>query len=104
MKLDELMEEFSAWSKARGYWDNTSIGEHIAYLHSEVSELFEAYRKGPNKPCDKGIDLTAEEEEAADIYMILMELVSLRKINLERAVAMKFEFNKGRPKKNPPVL
>jgi NTP pyrophosphatase (non-canonical NTP hydrolase) len=89
---------------AEGYWDRTDIGTHLAYLHSEVSELFDAYRKGPDKPCDKGIDLTAEEEECADIYLIFLSLVHKRGIDLAKVVRKKVEFNKTRPIKIPPSI
>ncbi len=86
-----------------GYWNDTSIGEHLAHLHSEVSELFEAYRNNPDRLCDKGINITAEEEEMADIYLILLDLVHKRGINLAEAARKKFEFNKTRDirKMNP---
>lgn len=102
--MKNFNKEWLQWVDEQKYWDNTTIGEHIAYLHSEVSEIFEAYRKGPNKPCDKGIPLTAEEEEIADIYMILMSLVGRRNIDLENACRVKFQYNKTRPEKLPPRI
>lgn len=77
-----------------------------ANIHGEVSELWEAARKGKLKgPCDKAtLDdikrdefLTCEEEELADIIIRVLDTAGARGINIGRAVLLKMAYNATRP-------
>jgi NTP pyrophosphatase (non-canonical NTP hydrolase) len=72
----------AAWqvSKDHGFHNVEGDGtparlpERVALLHSEASELLEAYRKGyPARPCDKPIPLSQIAEELADIAIRLFD-------------------------------
>lgn len=77
-----------------------------ANIHGEVSELWEAARKGELKsPCDKaqfmedqfGDSLTCEEEEIADGVIRYLDTARARGINVGRAVLLKMAYNATRP-------
>jgi len=74
-------------------------------LHGEVSELWEAARRGDLKrPCDKasfmedqlGESLTCEEEELADIIIRVFDTAGARGINIGRAIRVKMAYNATR--------
>ena len=69
-----------------------------ANLHGEVSELWEAARKGQlNKQCDKEIPLTCAEEEFADIFIRVLDSSRAFGIDLGRAIHIKMQYNASRP-------
>lgn len=72
-----------------------------ANIHGEVSELWEAARKGDlNKPCDKAGNeyfLTCEQEELADIIIRVLDTAGARSIDIGRAVQLKMAYNATRP-------
>lgn len=82
-----------------------NFGNYISNLHSEGSELWEAWRKNKlNEPCDKadkmrelGLEpLTCAEEEIADIVIRTMDTAARLKVNVPRAVLNKILFNRSR--------
>ena len=78
-----------------------NFGEWMANLHSEVSELWEAYRRGTlSDPCDKACGLTCAEEELADIVIRAMDTAVVLGIDLGEVIARKAEYNRQRPFRN----
>jgi NTP pyrophosphatase (non-canonical NTP hydrolase) len=69
-----------------------------ANLHGEVSELWEATRRGKlSELCDKECGLTCAEEELADIVIRAMDLAVALKIDIGLAMSKKTEYNRSRP-------
>lgn len=77
---------------------NNEVPSWCANIHGEVSELWEAYRKGKlNDPCDKGCQLSCAEEEFADIIIRVLDCSMQMGIDIERAVRLKHAYNQSRP-------
>jgi len=73
------------------------MGEWVANLHGEVSELWEAYRNRKLfLKCDKACDLTCAEEELADIMIRCMDTATALGIDLGKAIHNKSEYNRNR--------
>lgn len=90
---------------AHGFHDNDGAGvtvermaSYVANLHGEVTELWEAARRGKlSAPCDKDCALTCAEEELADIVIRAMDAAVAMGIDLGRAITLKSIYNQGRP-------
>lgn len=110
--LDNLKDVTFQEAKDRGFHqsedndeDISNFGDYTANLHSEVSELWEAYRKRKLfSPCDKANEmqshnlpaLTCAEEEIADILIRALDTAARLKINVAKAVYYKMLFNRTR--------
>ncbi len=141
--MERLVKRCYEHAKSKGYWDEDeeefdqvierdddrrvvstepvkikhkpwNIGEKIALLHSELTELLEAHRKG-NPPCPKTypnpVDgapqtiavieagrrrtITSMEEEVADVVIRLCSLCGKLGIDLGRVVLAKCEYNES---------
>lgn len=80
---------------------NSTAPAWCANLHGEVSEFWEAYRRGKlNEPCDKPIALTCAEEELADIAIRTFDIAFQMGIDLEKAIEVKHKYNIQRPRRN----
>lgn len=103
MHIKHIAEAVHQNAKAKGFHPpGQSIGEYIkgtvANIHGEVSELWEAYRKGNlHKPCDKPCGLTCAEEELADIVIRAFDTAERLEIDIEAAILKKHEYNVSRP-------
>ena len=106
--LAQMMEEVTAVNVANGWHDDDRrFGEDVALLHSEVSEMLEAYRDyglddatehsnlmlPPNKPEGVG-------SEAADILIRLLDTCDRANIDLYAEYARKIAYNKTRGHKH----
>jgi NTP pyrophosphatase (non-canonical NTP hydrolase) len=77
------------------------MGEYIANLHGEVSELWEAYRdRKLFMKTEKAVDISNAEEELADTMIRCMDTAAALGVNLGRAVRLKSEYNRNRAYKH----
>lgn len=104
MNIKELVQTCWEIAETHGFHEpsmNNTAPSWVANLHGEVSEFWEAYRKGSLcEPCNKPIPLTCAEEELADIVIRACDVAAQMNIDLERAINTKCEYNKDRPYKH----
>lgn len=100
--LREMTFEVFQLNVSKGWFeDNREFGTDIALLHSEVSEMLEAYRDGhivgyddeKGKPDDVGA-------EAADVLIRLLDTCQRYHIDLEFEYERKMNYNRTRPYKH----
>ncbi|NTU98430.1 hypothetical protein HGA64_00255 [Candidatus Falkowbacteria bacterium] len=70
--------------------DEINLPEKFALLHSEVSEAYEAYRRGRSEGPD------CISEELADIAIRLFHLCAILEVDLPSEINKKIERNKNR--------
>ena len=121
--LNDLRDYVAKNAKAKGFRDQMAEGltpeqwegpvgaliqsaVFTANLHGEVSELWEAFRRGKlHEPCDKAVEmetmglpgLTYAEEELADQIIRILDTAESFGVDVAKAVATKAAFNAGRP-------
>ncbi len=102
MKIDEVVQACHEIAAQKGFWDQArNKGEMIALMHSELSEMLEAIRHGEGTLMSEHLPgFTAEEEEAADLFIRLADYCAGHFINLSRAVQAKMAYNLNRPQKH----
>lgn len=100
--LEEFQQEIFEINDANGWFEKErSFGDDIALLHSEVSEMFEAYRDhGLKDATDATVMDTVKPEgvgsEAADILIRLLDTCRRHDIDLRFEVERKNAFNRTR--------
>lgn len=119
--LDCLAAEVRAVNQANGWFDETrSFGDGIALLHSEVSEMLEAFRAdglagslvckgcgetkaddgGASEHCDRLMKPEGVGSEAADILIRLLDECDRQGIDLQAEFDRKLAYNATRGHKH----
>jgi len=102
MGIQELVDAAYATAMEKGWHDRErNIGESIALMHSELSEVLEAardrrpltevYRTG-DSPKPEGVPV-----ELADLVIRVFDFCGEHKIDLEHAIEEKMAYNRTRP-------
>lgn len=79
LTLANLTDDIHQLAREKGWYDpKPSLASQEANLHGEVSELWEAYRKGTLfEKCPKeGLELTSAEEEMADLAIRTLDTLA----------------------------
>ena len=92
MDIKELQVEAHKIATSKGFWSSKrNHGELIALMHLELSECLGALRN--NNWTGKG----GVGEELADCTIRILDASEAWKIDLEKEIVKKMEFNKDRP-------
>lgn len=109
--LNRIADHVNETAREKGFKDRgiPPLSEHVANIHGEVSELWEAFRREQlDKPCDKaekmrelGLpELTCAEEELADIVIRALDTARDLGIDIGTAVMTKDAYNRTRAYRN----
>ena len=99
--LNRLRDSVHGLAREKGWYDwpetdDQFIARFVANTHAELSELWEAHRKGQlNKTCDKGY-VTCLEEEMADIIIRTLDACGRLGVDIDKAFEVKHRINQGR--------
>jgi NTP pyrophosphatase (non-canonical NTP hydrolase) len=97
--LDDMAEEFHKLARSKNFWDgNTSldkIGNKIALIHSEATEILEALRKNKSHQeiSEEFADLIIR---TLDLYQALSNM-GIVEYSIDFAINEKHNKNKARP-------
>jgi NTP pyrophosphatase (non-canonical NTP hydrolase) len=80
----------------KGLWDKVDDAGNYMHIMSEVSEAFEACRKDVKS--EKIPGFTLEEEELADVVIMIMSRGQKKGLRIPEAVLKKMNFNHKREK------
>jgi len=89
MDLRDLQKEVHTVAIAHGWWDSArQVPEVLCLIHSEVTEALSAFINN---------DKDTFREELADIVIRVLDAAEYYKIDLEKEIIIKNEYNKTRP-------
>ena len=110
--LNESAQVIFQNNKAKGFWDNErNVGELLMLITSELGEAMEAHRKG--KFANGHLMATSYatwkewfekhykdtfEDELADVFIRLFDLIGFMNINIDRHIELKMKYNESRDK------
>lgn len=102
--LSAMQAEILEVNRANGWFDNDrTVGDDIALLHTEVSEMFEAFRESGlgdvTVQMDTNISLPKPEgfgSECADVLIRLLDTCERRGVDLLAEYQRKIAFNRTR--------
>lgn len=99
--LEQLQQQVFEANALQGFWDGAqdNVASKVALMHTELSELLEADRKGI-EVSEHIPEFTGIEEEAADLLIRLMDFSGRFNLRLGQAVTAKLLFNLNRPHKH----
>lgn len=99
--LNKLGKDAYDNAVAHGFYETPpSIPERLALIHSEVSEALEDFREGRMGLQYDNTKPVGFDSELADIIIRVVDLAQYKGIDLDKAVAVKMEYNKSRPYKH----
>ena len=101
MTITEPIKHSHELAREKGWYSSErSIPELLCLIHSEISEALEEFRNGvevgainydlKDKPVGFGIEI-------ADAVIRIADMCGYLGIDLEQAIEIKHEYNKGRP-------
>lgn len=92
LKISELQEKIHQNAIDKGFWEyERPLHELLSLVCAEVFEAIEAA---------KNMDMENFAEELADICMVTMDIAESQKIDIEKEIIKKYNFNKSRPYKH----
>lgn len=107
--LNDLAEEISSTSEAKGFWDPEDVGDmgiiplKLVLISDEVSEALKAFRDeyddSEEDPQTRMTEMQEEDfaEEVADIIIRALDLAGYYGFDIGNIVLNKIEKNKDRP-------
>lgn len=108
MNINEFADKVYQNAVAKGFHDGQdTVASHVANMHTELSELWEAYREGRlHKACDKAEELralglpvlTAAKEELADVVIRALDSMRHWGIDPQQVLETKHAYNLTRPR------
>lgn len=111
--LEEMQDEVYENNVAHGWFDdNRMVGDDIALLHTEVSEMFEAFRVTGLADATETLSPLQEKygmpvpkpegfgSEAADVFIRLLDTCKRRGVDLRAEYERKMAYNLTRPYKH----
>lgn len=100
LQLNEAGKVAHQMANDKGFYETANVGEKVALIHAEVSELLEELRKNVIEGSPKIPKFTKIEEELADVIIRTLDLATYLRANLGDAVLAKMEYNAKRPHKH----